>query len=255
MSAGDPARRGQVAQVQASEPPRGDGAYDEATYWSDGEVEDAIDALQAGGLVLLKGDIGYGLFGTSERAIRRMYELKHRPHSNPCIVIGNMAILRDIAIAPHPKIWEWIERAITWTTIAVVLPINPDSRLLGTLPPWVYGQTVTNGTVAAFLRTGPYLDVVVQRAFERNVMFVGSSANPSFQGNLYTFSDLPKEFVEGADFYIDHGSCKYANPQRLATTIVDFVTRSLKRRGVNAAQIEQDFTELARELEASWRTR
>jgi tRNA A37 threonylcarbamoyladenosine synthetase subunit TsaC/SUA5/YrdC len=226
----------------------GDAGYGEARYWTDAQVEDAVAALAAGGLVLLKGDIGYGLFGTSDQAIRRMYELKGRPLSNPCIVIGNMAILRDIAIAPHPKIWAWIERAITWTTIAVVLPITPDSRLLPTLPPWVYGQTVTHATVAAFLRTGPYLDVVVQRAFDRNTLFVGSSANPSFQGNLYAFSDLPREIVQGVDFSIDHGTCKYANPQRLATTIVNFVTGTIKRRGVNAERIERDFAALAAEL-------
>jgi tRNA A37 threonylcarbamoyladenosine synthetase subunit TsaC/SUA5/YrdC len=227
------------------------GDYGGTKYWTDDEVTKAVDALEAGGLVLLKGDIGYGLFGTTDRPIQKMYELKGRPHTNPCIVIGNMAILRDIAIAPDPRIWAWIERAIAWTTIAVVLPINPDSRLLGNLPPWLYGQTVTNGTVAAFLRTGPYLDVVVQTAFERGVMFVGSSANPSFQGNLYTFDDLPAEFVRGADFHVNHGSCKYANPQRLATTIVNFANRSIKRRGVNAEQIERDFAALAGEL--AWR--
>jgi tRNA A37 threonylcarbamoyladenosine synthetase subunit TsaC/SUA5/YrdC len=251
MSGGETASRDDGTEPRMTEHDAGDsggGRYGEAQYWSDEEVEKAIAALKAGGLVLLKGDIGYGLFGTSERAIRKMYELKKRPHSNPCIVIGNMAILRDIAIAPHPKIWGWIERAITWTTLAVVLPINPESLLLRTLPPWVYSQTVTNGTVAAFLRTGPYLDVVVQRAYERNTMFVGSSANPSFQGNLYAFSDLPGEFITGADFYIDHGSCKYANPQRLATTIVNFVNGSIKRRGVNAERIERDFAALAGEL-------
>lgn len=231
-----------------------DAGHGETRYWTDAQVEDAVAALAAGGLVLLKGDIGYGLFGTTDRAIRRMYELKGRPLSNPCIVIGNLAILRDIAIAPHPRIWAWIERAIAWTTIAVVLPINPDSRLLPTLPAWVYGQTVTNGTVAAFLRTGPYLDVVVQRAFERDTMFVGSSANPSFQGNLYAFSDLPREIVQGVDFYIDHGSCKYANPQRLATTIVNFVTGTIKRRGVNAERIEREFAALTDELALPRRT-
>jgi tRNA A37 threonylcarbamoyladenosine synthetase subunit TsaC/SUA5/YrdC len=224
------------------------GGYGETKYWTDDEVTRAVDALQAGGLVLLKGDIGYGLFGTTDRAIRKMYELKGRPHSNPCIVIGNMAILRDIAVAPDPRIWAWIERMIAWTTIAVVLPVNPASRLLGALTPWLYGQTVTNGTVATFLRTGPYLDVVVQTAFERDIMFVGSSANPSFQGNLYTFADLPREFVQAADFHINHGSCKYANPQRLATTIVNFANRSIKRRGVNAEEIERDFAALTGEL-------
>ncbi|HET9622752.1 MAG TPA: Sua5/YciO/YrdC/YwlC family protein [Kofleriaceae bacterium] len=244
MATAKPAAR-TVAWTPGKDP---GGVYGATKYWRDEEVTLAVDALEAGGLVLLKGDIGYGLFGTTDRAIYKMYELKGRPHSNPCIVIGNLAILRDIARAPDPRIWPWIERAAAWTTLAVVLPINPDSRLLKNLPPWLYGQTVTNGTVAAFLRTGPYLDVVVQTAYERGVMFVGSSANPSFQGNLYTFADLPRAFVDNADFYLDHGSCRYANPARLATTIINFANRSIKRRGVNAEQLERDFAALNQEL-------
>jgi tRNA A37 threonylcarbamoyladenosine synthetase subunit TsaC/SUA5/YrdC len=238
---GGAADRGQADMVK-------DQPYDEAKYWTEDEVTIAIERLKAGGLVLLKGDIGYGLFGTSERAIRRMYELKKRPYSNPCIVIGNLNVLRDVAVAERPEIWEWIERAAGWTTIAVVLKVNPESRLLGGLPPWVRAQTVTNGTIATFLRTGPYLDVVVQRAFEQGVIFVGSSANPSFEGNLFTFSDLPREFIEGVDFYINHGSCKYANPARMATTIVNFTNSSIKRRGVNWEQIERDFEEIKAHL-------
>ena len=38
---------------------------DPGVYWAEGEVEAAVDTLLSGGLLLAKGDIGYGLFGTS----------------------------------------------------------------------------------------------------------------------------------------------------------------------------------------------
>jgi tRNA A37 threonylcarbamoyladenosine synthetase subunit TsaC/SUA5/YrdC len=237
------ARSARVAEVEP-----GERSYGAPQYWTDDEVTGAVDRIAAGDLVLLKGDIGYGLFGTTDRAIRKMYALKQRPYTNPCIVIGNVAIARDVGVASHPQVWDWIERAAAWTTIAVVLPVNPASVLLPALPAWVHGQTVTNGTVAVFLRTGPYLDVVVQRAFERRVMFVGSSANPSFTGNLYAFDDLPREFIEGVDFYLDHGRCSYANPERMATTIVNFSNWTIKRRGVNWERIEREFAALKVEL-------
>lgn len=218
-------------------------------YFTRREVVEAVDAIRRGGLVLLKGDIGYGLFGISEKAIRKMYEVKGRPYSNPCIVIGNLDVLRDISQVTAPEIWTWIVECTAWTTLAVVLPVNPHSRLLAGLPSWVYGQTVTNGTVAAFLNTGPFLEKVIARAYRQNVLFVGSSANLSSQGNIFDFAELPRTFLKAADFYIDHGASRYANPERKATTIVNFTNWTIKRRGVNWEKIEPSFWRLKESLE------
>ncbi len=218
-------------------------------YWTEEELSGALKSLKNDGLILVKGDIGYGLFGTSEQAIRKMYSLKNRIYSNPCIVIANLMVLKEIADIPHQKILEWIERTAAWTTLAVVLPVRKKSRLLNTLPSWVYNQTVTKDTVAAFLNTGPYLEELIQRAYKQDVIFVGSSANPSSHGNIYDFAELPEAFISDVDFYVNHGRAKYANEQRLATTIVNFANWSIKRRGVNWEQIEQDFNILKDELQ------
>jgi len=229
--------------------PPGFDRFDNAKYWTDTEVDKALDALRKGHLVLLKGDIGYGLFGTSKRAIRKMYEIKNRPFSNPCIVIGNMDVLRDVAVLDSSPIEAWIAEQAAWTTLAVVLPVNPRSRSLGALPPWLYQQTVTRNTIAVFLRTGPYLDIVVERAFDRGMSFVGSSANHSSTGNRFDFTELPQNIVDNVDFLINHGSCKYVNPERKATTILNFTNWSVKRRGVNWEELEPSFLALKAQLD------
>lgn len=220
----------------------------DATYYTDQEVQDALAAFRRGDLCLLKGDIGYGLLGNSEAAIRKMYSAKGRPFSNPCIVISNLSILRDIASFPHPEIERWVETMAPRTTLAVVLPINPDSRLLPTLPDWVYGQVVTQGTIASFLNVGPFLEDVIERARKENMMIVGSSANPSSQGNIYEYTELPPQIRSAADFSIDHGRSYHANPDRKATTIVNFTNWSVKRHGVNAEMIVPSFLQLKGQL-------
>jgi tRNA A37 threonylcarbamoyladenosine synthetase subunit TsaC/SUA5/YrdC len=218
------------------------------SHFTDREVADSLDAFRRGDLCLLKGDIGYGLLGNSEAAIRKMYAAKGRPYSNPCIVIGNLEILRDIALFPQPGIERWIAQTAARTTLAVVLPVNPASRLLPTLPAWVYGQVVTNETIAAFLNVGPFLEEVIERARRQQMLIVGSSANPSAQGNIYDYAELPQQIVAAADFRINHGRSLHANPERKATTIVNFTNWTVKRRGVNAELIEPGFLQLKEQL-------
>lgn len=213
-------------------------------YFNTQEVAETIAALTRGDLILVKGDIGYGLLGHSERAIKKMYEAKGRPLSNPCIVIGNLDILFDVALIPSKTIDDWISRTSAWTTLAVVLPVNPNSKLLAGLSPWVYEQTVTNGTIALFLNVGPFLEKVIDQSRQSNLLVVGSSANPTSQGNIYQFSEIPEHLKKAADFSIDHGRSKYANADRKATTIINFTNWSVKRRGINWEKIEPDFLAL-----------
>ena len=62
----------------------------------DAEVDHVLGVIRGGGLTLLKANIGYGLIGHTERSIRRMYEVKGRPLTNPCITIGSIDVLRDL---------------------------------------------------------------------------------------------------------------------------------------------------------------
>lgn len=216
----------------------------QAPYWKPSDVDEALSAMAAGGLILVKGDIGYGLFGTSEDAIRKMYRIKGRPYSNPCIFIGSLQVLDRVAVVPHPAIRPWIEELTSWTTCAVVLPARDDSPELAAMDPWVRSQSVTDGSLAVFLRTGPFIDEMVRRALADGTVFVGSSANKSSHGNTFHFADLPREFLSEVDLAVDHGSAVLANDERLATTILNFTNWSVRRRGVNAERIIEGFEAL-----------
>ena len=220
-----------------------------SSYWTEEEIVRSLEVIREGGLLIAKGDIGYGFFCNSEAAIRKMYSLKGRQFSNPCIVIANFKVLSEVAEFPHPKIFDWIKKTISWSTVAVVLPVRKDSVLLNKLPEFVYKQTVTNSTIAVFLRTGSFLEELIERAYNDGIIFVGTSANLSSKGNIFDFRDLPLEFLEGADWYINHGKSLYENKERLATTIVNFTDWSIKRRGVNYEIIEKEFFDLQKELE------
>lgn len=214
-------------------------------YWSDEEVAEALGGIRSGGLVLVKGDIGYGLFGTSERAIRAMYRAKGRSFDNPCIFIGSLAVLDEIADLPSDATRRWCEEVSSWTTVAVVARERKASPVLRRMDPWVRDRSVTDGTLAVFLRTGAYIAELVGRAFSEGWVFVGSSANRSGEGNNYSLPDVPPEIVAVADVVVDHGESAYANPQRRATTIVDTTDWTIRRRGVNADRITQSFADLA----------
>jgi tRNA A37 threonylcarbamoyladenosine synthetase subunit TsaC/SUA5/YrdC len=221
-----------------------------STYWAEGEVEAAVDTLLSGGLLLAKGDIGYGLFGTSEDAIRRMYALKGRPYSNPCIFIGDLGVLDEVALAADERVRRWVGELAAWTTCAVVLPERPGSAMVAGMDPWVRSQSITDGTLAVFLRCGGYLEQVVARMREAGVAIVGSSANRSSEGNRFRPEELPPEFLAGADLFVEHGDAALANDARKATTIVNLANWSIKRMGVNGERIVADFEALKAEVGA-----
>jgi tRNA A37 threonylcarbamoyladenosine synthetase subunit TsaC/SUA5/YrdC len=221
-----------------------------SAYWTEREVDDTLHVLRTGGLVLVKGDIGYGLFGRSRAAIEKMYRLKGRPLSNPCIFCGNLDLLDEIAHPPLPAVRSWVADMAARTTIAVVLPVRPDSRVVASMDPWVRTQSVVGESVAVFLNTGPFLEVLVPRALAEGWALVGSSANLSSTGNRYALDEVPDRIRRGADLVVDHGASALANDERLATTIVNFTTWEIQRRGVNAEAIAASFDALRRQVRA-----
>lgn len=209
----------------------------------DAEVEHVLDVIRGGGLTLLKANIGYGLIGHTERSIRRMYEVKGRPLTNPCITIGNIEVLRDLVIPLDPRLLDWIAAVSEMTTLAVINRLNPDSRLFNRLTPHVRRQCSENGTVATFIRTGAFVEKLVEKGLAEDLLLVGSSGNISSTGNRYTFADVQPPVLEGVDFWHEKGDAKYRNDQKLATSIVNLTNFTFRRKGVNHEYIEQSLAD------------
>lgn len=205
----------------------------------------AFSTIKNGGLALSPADIGYGLLGNSEYSIRKMYELKGRVFTNPCIVAGNRDVLADVANLPNNGTLDWLADITKTHTLAVVFPINPKSRLLKSLSPWVRDHSTENNSVAVFLNCGPVVEEMVRLAVENDMLLVGSSGNFSKSGNNFRLNDVPRKIKEGVDFYCDFGTAKHENSERMATTILNFSNHTIRRRGVNSTEILESYHNFA----------
>ncbi|KHT57730.1 hypothetical protein RJ44_14995 [Alteromonas macleodii] len=207
----------------------------------------AFNTIRAGGLALTPADIGYGLLGNTEASINKMYALKGRAFTNPCIIAGNADVLSDVADLPDDGTLEWLTKITKEYTLAAVFPIRVSSKLIAQLPDWVREHSTENNTIAVFLNCGPVVEEMVRLAFNAGMLLVGSSGNFSKTGNNFRLNDVPEAIREGVDFFADYGTSKYENPSRMATTILNFSNHTIRRRGVNSTDILASYEQFAKE--------
>ncbi len=217
--------------------------------WTKDEVEQAVAALRDGGLILVKGDVGYGLLGSSEAALRRLYRLKERAGTKPCGIMGTLEVLDAIAGPLDDRLRTWLGEISAKFPCAGILNVRDRSTVLTSLSPWVQEHVVQEGSVAVFLGRGQYIEAIIRRVLDDGLLVIGSSANVSGTGNCFSLRELPPSFLRAVDFYVDHGDARYANPDRVGTTMLDFEAWRVHRRGVNWQEIERSMELLKAELE------
>ncbi len=198
--------------------------------------------IRDGGLVLARTNTGYGLVGMTSDAVRRIYELKGRPTHKPCVTVGTMAILADVAVGIDRPTRVWLEGAVTKWPVAIVARTNARSSLVRNWEPFVASQCTKGGTIATFFGVGERIASAARLAHAEGRLVVGSSANLAGTGNHYTLDAVPDAIRKAVDLEIDDGVAPFASAERLASTILDLTTGSFQRRGACFAEIE-----------ASWR--
>lgn len=216
----------------------------DAPPYTQAELEEAYAVMERSGLILIKLDIGYGFVGRTEESIRRMYQLKGRSESNPCVVPGNIAILQNLSPGIDARVLDWVRAQMEWTTLSVVVDLDPKSTLWLSLPEFVRKQSSKNDSVAVFLKPGEFLEALVERAWNEHKLLAGSSGNVSGRGNSYRPEELPPSLINGVDLFINHGVARHENSERMATTMIDIRTFQVARRGVNYAKLNAKLDEL-----------
>ena len=209
----------------------------------DRDAAAAYEVVKAGGVAVIPTDVSYGMIATTERGVRRIYELKGRPLSKACITVSTPAIFADVALPLDGPLHRWVDDIRARTPIAVVTPLNPASRLLAPLTDYTRTQATQDATIATFFNAGDVVVRVAELAFADGALVIGSSANISGTGNNCSFAEIPASIVDGADLAIDYGHVRYANTERLSTTILDLTTGNFVRKGVNYALIQSSWDE------------
>lgn len=197
--------------------------------------------MRRGGLALARTNTGYGLLGMTTGAVRRIYELKGRPPQKPCVTVGTLAILDDVATGIDRATRGWIERAVARWPLAIVATMNHGSELVASLDPFVASQCTKGGTIATFFGVGERIAAAATLARHDGRLVVGSSANLAGTGNHYSIDDVPDSIRREVDLAIDDGVAPFVSDRRLASTILDLTTGRFQREGAYFA-----------ELRASW---
>lgn len=200
-----------------------------------------LATLLDGGLAVVPTSAGYGLLGMSAAAVARIYEGKGRPRTKPCVTVAPWPVFDDVALPVAPDVRARIADTTRWAPLAVVAAVNPASRLLGALDPFVLAQCTQAGTIATFHAAGALVMRVATLACALDRLVVGSSGNRSGHGNAYTLDEVPARF--DADLVIDHGPIPAPGGERLATTIIDLQTRRFLREGLHFAAIRRAWAE------------
>lgn len=202
--------------------------------------DDALRAyatLSAGGVVLLPTDVGFGLVACTDAAILRIYGLKGRPRTKPCVTVANAAILDDVAPIADVQTRAWVLQTCADLPLAVVGDARPASSLLRRLSPVAVEQATTHRSIATFLNAGALVTLIAELAFADGRMVLGSSANAAFTGNNYALEEVPASMRDAVDLVIEGPPAPYANPGRLATTILDLRSGQFIREGIEHARI------------------
>ena len=184
------------------------------------QVETAVSVLQQGGLVAFPTDTLYalGAHALIEKAVRRVYQVKHRPVEMALpLLLASAADMEKVAVDIPQIAWDLAERF--WPgALTLVLHKGPSISSL---------VTAGKGTVAVRVPNHPLALKLTQAT---GAPLTGTSANRSGESNPVTAEEVRQQLGEEVDVILDDGAC----PLEGASTIVDLTldTPSIVRDGV-----------------------
>ena len=159
----------------------------------DNDLEQALAALQTGGLIVYPTDTvwGIGCDATSEAAVARVYALKQRAAAKSLIVL--MADERDIlkyTSQPDLRIFDFLDTVQRPTTVIYEGPMGLADNLVS-----------SDNTVAIRLVGEPFCRHLIKR-FRKPI--VSTSANISGQPAPGVFREIGPGIRDGVDYVVQY---------------------------------------------------
>lgn len=196
-----------------------------------GHAAQALDCIADGGIVIVPLDVAYAIVGHHPDAIRRIFSAKQRSYDKPCGMFGAPAIAHEVYDLPA-KTHAVIDRlAATGLPFSIVAPVRGEHRFFAGTDPYTFARSSKNGTLDMLTNAGSWLAEMARQAWLRGMPVFGSSANRSLNGSKYRLQDIEPEVLAAADLAFDYGQSRYATPDGLASSIIDFRDFSVVRVG------------------------
>ncbi|HVS97142.1 MAG TPA: L-threonylcarbamoyladenylate synthase [Puia sp.] len=159
----------------------------------DKDVEGALAALRAGGLILYPTDTiwGIGCDATDETAVAKVYALKQREAAKSLIVlVANERDLLQYTSQPDPRVFDYLRTVQKPTTVIYEGAIGLASNLVN-----------ADGTVAIRVAADQFCRHLIKR-FRKPI--VSTSANLSGDPAPAFFADIDPRIVRGVDYVAEH---------------------------------------------------
>jgi tRNA A37 threonylcarbamoyladenosine synthetase subunit TsaC/SUA5/YrdC len=196
------------------------------------DIAKLFDTLAGGGFGIVPLDVAYAVVATTPGGIRRIFETKRRSYDKPSGMFGNWSMSREIHRMDetrHAMVRDIVERE--QIPFSVVAPFRADHPLFAAVDPFVMKNSSKAGTLDMLLNAGQFHDAIAEGAVARGTAVFGSSANLSLSGSKYRRQDIEPAIRDAATVSFDYGQSKYAHPDGLSSTIIDFTNFTVVRVG------------------------
>lgn len=208
------------------------------------QIEKGYQVIKAGGLAIIPSRVGYTLLGNSETAIHKMFELKGRPLTKPCVVLTRRDILEDIAELPE-KYKPFVDAIEKEKLLCGFILKRKGHHFFDSLSDYTaqYSQK-ENNTSCFVINASDYIQYLVDQSVLDGTFVVGSSANKSGTGNEGIFTNIPQNIREGVDFAIEDDNYVHQeyNPETREQGVMIDLTGDqpvVTRKGLRFAYIKQ----------------
>ncbi|KAI0409862.1 hypothetical protein F4802DRAFT_4800 [Xylaria palmicola] len=195
------------------------------------DAREAFDCLQAGGVILIPTDFGYGLMSASNDGIETAFHAKGRKPGHTLGVIGTFRCFKELCDVPFEK--EEMVRVLTQDmdqAINTIAPLKKNPPRMAHLTPENLGRVTKNDTVGMNIGESPFLRELGHLNDEAGQLMIGSSANITGTGQKLRIEDLEPQIFGAADLVVDYGLQRYHRYQRSGTNI-DVMSMKILRIG------------------------
>jgi tRNA A37 threonylcarbamoyladenosine synthetase subunit TsaC/SUA5/YrdC len=206
------------------------------------DAERVFEVVRAGGIAIVPLDVAYAIIAAKADALARIFAAKRRSFDKPSGMLGDLGLSRELHMLPAGR--REIARVLVEDynlPFSIVAEYRADHPLIRAAEPFVLKTSTKAGTLDMLINAGALHDAIVRLSAAQNLPVFGSSANRSLAGSKFRLADIEPTVRAVATLAIDYGTCKYENPEGRSSTIIDFRSFSVVRRGVCFDQIQRVF--------------
>ncbi len=163
------------------------------------EIENALEVLKKGGLILYPTDTvwGIGCDATNPEAVERIYKLKQRTESKAMICLVNSVKMLEQYVNSIPaQAYDIIDHSIKPTTLIFDNPIKLANNLVG-----------QDDTIAIrVVNKDKFCEPLI---YKLRRPLVSTSANISGEATPNSFSQISSEILKGVDYIVNLPELNY----------------------------------------------